>query len=79
MPMFDYSCPKCSHAFEHLHKTSSEPAPRCPKCGGPVVKLLSTVSVGASSGSDRSAFESMPRRGPGACGRCGDPRGSCDL
>jgi putative FmdB family regulatory protein len=77
--MFDYSCPKCRLEFEHLHKTAAEPAPACPKCGGPVVKLLSTVSVGSSAGSDRAALASMPRRGAGPCGRCGDPRGSCDL
>lgn len=33
MPIYEYSCPVCSHSFEVMHKIS-DPAPEsCPHCG----------------------------------------------
>lgn len=32
MPLYDYKCPKCNHAFEKNHKIA-DPKPPCPKCG----------------------------------------------
>jgi len=33
MPIYEYSCSTCNHAFEHLHRTLGEPLPDCPACG----------------------------------------------
>ena len=33
MPIYEYVCKDCGHAFEHLARTLSEPKPKCPKCG----------------------------------------------
>jgi len=78
MPMYEYACTRCEHAFEHLHRSRTEPKPACPKCGAEVEKLLSAVSAGRSSGSD---LASLPRSMPsaGGCGRCGDPQGPCSM
>lgn len=32
MPIYDYNCKACGHAFETLVRSSTVPA--CPKCGG---------------------------------------------
>jgi putative FmdB family regulatory protein len=40
MPMFDFECTKCAHAFEEIIP-SSAPPPACPECGGATEKLLS--------------------------------------
>ena len=33
MPLFDFTCHKCGHNFEHLVLKDNE-QPNCPKCGG---------------------------------------------
>ncbi len=32
MPTYDYSCPKCGHAFELVQSMRDEPIKQCPKC-----------------------------------------------
>ena len=68
MPVYEYVCRRCDHAFEELVLGAERPA--CPKCGGadPEKKF----SVFAAGGESKSA-EAGPD--PGACGTCGDPRG----
>jgi putative FmdB family regulatory protein len=79
MPSYDYACKSCRHTFEHLQRSSRDPAPPCPKCGAAVEKMLTAANVGASSGADRATFSELPRprAGGGGCGRCGDPNGPC--
>ncbi|MFZ3341671.1 MAG: zinc ribbon domain-containing protein [Terriglobales bacterium] len=45
MPLYEYKCKKCKHRFEQIQKFSDKPVKKCPKCGGPVEKLISTSSV----------------------------------
>jgi putative FmdB family regulatory protein len=45
MPLYEYQCKKCKHRFEQIQKFSDKPLKKCPKCGGPVEKLISTSSV----------------------------------
>ena len=40
MPLYEYECPK-DGTFEKIQKFSDPPLDVCPKCGGPVEKLLS--------------------------------------
>lgn len=69
MPIYEYNCDKCGKTFEHLARSSSEPAPKCPKCGAKSVKKqLSSFNAGVS-GSKIS-----PSCPTGTC-----PTGSCSL
>ena len=45
MPLYEYQCEKCAHRFEVIQKFSDVPIDVCPKCGGPVVKLLSSPAI----------------------------------
>jgi putative FmdB family regulatory protein len=67
MPIFEYVCQNCDHAFEAL-VYGSEKA-ECPKCHGKkLAPQLSTFAV-ASKGAPKAS----PSAGP--CGTCGDPGG----
>jgi len=33
MPIYEYSCTKCSHRFEKLQKNAALETVLCPKCG----------------------------------------------
>ena len=45
MPLYEYECGKCAHRFEKIQKFSDPPVESCPKCGGPVQKLLSSPAI----------------------------------
>jgi putative FmdB family regulatory protein len=40
MPIYEYTCKKCNHCFEHLTFSKSESSPPCPQCGDKKVKKL---------------------------------------
>ncbi len=40
MPIYEYKCDKCGK-FEKMQRMSDAPLTTCPKCGGPVKKLIS--------------------------------------
>lgn len=73
MPVFEYLCGKCGHAFEQLLRGADEQAGvRCPKCGHARVEKQFSVF----------AARNAPKPAPlpaGGCGRCGDPQGPCGL
>ena len=67
MPIFEYRCDGCGHAFEALVRSSIQPA--CPHCGGTrAQKLLSVFATAASSGAAELPL-------PSGCGSCGHPGG----
>jgi putative FmdB family regulatory protein len=45
MPLYEYECEKCAHRFEKILKFSDPPIEVCPKCGGPVRKLMSSPAI----------------------------------
>lgn len=45
MPLYEYQCDQCAHRFEVIQKFSDAPIAVCPKCGGPVQKLLSSPAI----------------------------------
>jgi putative FmdB family regulatory protein len=45
MPLYEYQCDKCAHRFEVIQKYADAPIDVCPKCGGPVKKLLSSPAI----------------------------------
>ncbi len=54
MPIYEYKaiitednegCEYCRNVFEVIQKMSDPPIEKCPKCGGPVKKIISRVGV----------------------------------
>ncbi|HSL23231.1 MAG TPA: zinc ribbon domain-containing protein [Vicinamibacterales bacterium] len=73
MPIFEYVCRDCGHAFETIVNGSREP--QCPSCNGQALdKQLSVFAVSSAP----QARETQ-RTAPGGCGRCGDPHGPCAM
>lgn len=69
MPIYEYKCKKCGHRFDHLARTLTDVARKCPKCGAPrPTKQLSTFTASVSEGRDAAA------RPTGTC-----PTGTCSL
>ena len=42
MALYEYQCESCGHRFELIQRFSDPPPEACPKCGGPVRKLVSS-------------------------------------
>ncbi|HMF94357.1 MAG TPA: zinc ribbon domain-containing protein [Vicinamibacterales bacterium] len=45
MPLYEYQCDECGHTFEKIQKFSDPLENACPKCGGPVRKLMSSPAI----------------------------------
>ena len=45
MPIYEYQCTKCHELCEVLQKLRDKPLEKCPKCGGPVVKRISSPAI----------------------------------
>src|SRR6185295_3097167 len=45
MPLYEYQCDACGHKFEKIQKFSDPLESTCPKCGGPVHKLMSSPAI----------------------------------
>jgi putative FmdB family regulatory protein len=45
MPLYEYECDVCGHRFEKIQKFSDPLEDTCPKCGGPVHKLMSSPAI----------------------------------
>ncbi|SJM94672.1 Regulatory protein, FmdB family (fragment) [Crenothrix polyspora] len=44
MPIYEYQCQSCGHAYEALQKLSAEPLTQCPACNKPdLVKKISAA------------------------------------
>ncbi len=66
MPIYEYVCKRCAHAFDELVYDAKDPP--CPKCAAEgATRVLSAFAVGSASGGS-------PAPGPG-CGSCPAPGG----
>jgi putative FmdB family regulatory protein len=72
MPIYEYRCEPCDHAFEALVRSQHD-VPHCPKCGN--VELAKQFSVPAAAHSGSSQAGSLPvcDTGPASFG-CGGGR-----
>ncbi|HXS83917.1 MAG TPA: zinc ribbon domain-containing protein [Methylomirabilota bacterium] len=62
MPLYEYRCPSCRHAWETLQDRWDSPAPPCPRCNAArSERRLSTFAVVATPASGA-------RSQPGPCG-----------
>lgn len=50
MPTYEYKCNKCHKNFEQVQKITEPPLKECPKCGGPVKRLISTTTFTLKGG-----------------------------
>ena len=73
MPIFEYTCQRCSQEFEAIVQPGG--STRCPACGATRLSKRLSVFAVVGTGDVRS------REPGGPCGTCGDPRGpgSCAL
>lgn len=78
MPIYEYTCPACGHAFEHLARTLSDKPSACPACGAKSLrKQLSAFAPAAAtpkacgSCADAPACASLRKGGCGCAGACG--------
>ncbi len=42
MPTYEYKCDKCGNDFDEFQSMTDAPLTKCPKCGGPVHRLIGT-------------------------------------
>lgn len=45
MPLYEYKCTRCQYKFEIVQKFGASPPPNCPKCGGPLSKVISAPAL----------------------------------
>jgi putative FmdB family regulatory protein len=45
MPLYEYRCKKCHHQFEILQGLKEKNIGKCPKCGGPLSRLISSPAI----------------------------------
>jgi len=45
MPIYEYQCTKCREVCEVLQKAKDKPLDKCPHCGGPMVKRISSPAI----------------------------------
>ncbi len=45
MPIYEYKCVKCGSVLEVLQKMSDKPLEKCPKCKGPLEKVISPPAL----------------------------------
>ena len=82
MPIHEYACRDCGHAFEKLVRSSDAPGSlQCPHCHS--AQLDKQLSVFATASSDSGASAAMAQEAfcGAPCGSCGHPDGpgACGL
>jgi putative FmdB family regulatory protein len=45
MPLYEYRCTQCRNTVEVLQKAKDKPPEKCPKCGGPLRKIISSPAI----------------------------------
>ena len=63
MPIFDYQCQACGHAFDILQKSSDDVLQKCPECGElKLCKLLSAPNFHLKGSGWRDSKEAQPKK-----------------
>ena len=45
MPLYDYKCSKWKYVFEVQQRITEDPLKHCPKCKGPIKRLISPAGI----------------------------------
>jgi putative FmdB family regulatory protein len=80
MPLYEYRCTVCRHAFEVHHDVGGTPGP-CPVCGGTVRRIFTSVGLifkgsGFYTTDSRKAAPSQAKESSGESGK--DGRGTTE-
>jgi putative FmdB family regulatory protein len=67
MPTYEYECDACGERFERFQSMKDDPVQKCPKCDGPVRRLIGTGAAVIFKGSGFHATDH--RRATTRCGR----------
>ncbi len=77
MPLYEYQCTACNNQFELRQKFSDAPASECPKCSGPVQKLISNTAFSLKGGgwyaegySEKKGSDAPSCPSGGSCAGC---------
>ena len=63
MPIFDYQCQACGHAFDVLQKPGDEVLRGCPECGDKTLrKLLSAPNFHLKGSGWRNSKDAQPKK-----------------
>lgn len=77
MPMYEFQCEPCDHAFETLVRGPSD-VPHCPKCRGTtLLKQFSVPAAARANGATGSPLPIAPQGGGGGCGAPWCGTGGC--
>jgi putative FmdB family regulatory protein len=68
MPTYEYRCNECGHRFELFQAMTADPVATCPKCNGPVTRLIGGGSAILFKGAGFHATDYDRTKAP-ACGR----------
>lgn len=78
MPIYEYTCTACGHAFEHLARTLTDKPEKCPVCGAKkIAKQISTFAAaqarpkGCGGCASEPACPASRGGGCGCAGACG--------
>ncbi len=75
MPLFEYTCTKCTSQFELLIRGSEPPV--CPECGGDKLEKHFSVPAAHVSGGNSLPICEAPRGGGCGLPQCG--QGGCGM
>lgn len=67
MPNYDYECTGCKNVFEKFQTMSEAPLKTCPKCQGPVERLIGAGAGIIFKGSGFYQTDYKKKPGVGAC------------
>jgi len=72
MPIYEYACAACGHAFEHLARTLADKPVKCPACGAKKLsKQFSTFAPAAAAPKGCVSCEHAPACPSARLGGCG--------
>ncbi|CAD7772983.1 MAG: Zinc ribbon domain protein [Candidatus Methanoperedenaceae archaeon GB37] len=85
MPTYTYQCHSCAYLFEKEQKITDPPLTTCPKCGGPVKRVITGGLGFILKGSGFYATDYKRKSTPqkekdGCCGQtnpCSNPKRCC--
>ena len=72
MPLYDYACRACGHAFEIRQSFSDASLTECPQCGGEIRRVIAPVGIVFKGG----GYYVTDSRKPGKGGGTGEAKGS---
>ena len=79
MPLYEYRCPNCGHAFEKLQKVTA-PHPECPSCGTQAERRMSRTSFRLKGAgwyaTDYASARPQAAEGASPSASSGDPESS---